>query len=489
MRVVFASMGTGEVASFGIMYVSAALRRAGHEVELIESESVDIVLRAIGRDPPDVLAFSVTTGLHRIYLAWARAVKRAFPWVITLMGGPHPTFFPEIVEDPSIDAIVIGEGEATAPLLLDALGARDGRVVDGARYKLDGAIVQGGLRAPEQHLDTLPWPDRELFFNRSRFHARFPVKPFLASRGCPYRCTYCFNRTLNDMYRGRSRAVRTRSPASVVAEIREVARRWPMKLVWFLDANFVVSRRWVEELCERLARDVGLPFYCKVRPNLVDESLARTLALGGCTGVGMGVECGDDRLRNAVLERNISRETILNACRCLHDVGIAVMSFNMVGLPGETYEMARSTVDLNIEARVEYAMATVFQPYPRTVLAQRAIETGDFHGDFERIDTNYYSTCQMRESVPGDRARIENLQRLFGIAVAFPEIRRHLDRLVAINAPRFYRELFKRHHRHSFYRHFYERYRNPEVGRLHGGLPAGGFSRSMTSGKDDRPWP
>ncbi len=463
MRVAIASMSTGEVASFGIMYVSAALRRAGHDVTLIEAERIEPVLVELRRHRPDVLAFSVTTGLHRIYLAWARAAKRAWPEITTLMGGPHPTFFPEVIDEPAIDAIVIGEGESTAPDLLEAIAARDGRVVDGARYKLDGKVIVGTLRPPEQQLDRLPIPDRELYYNASRFHRTFPVKPFLASRGCPYRCTYCFNRTLNDMYRGRTKAVRVRSPEAVVEEIRQVGRRWPMKLVWFLDANFVVSKAWVKELCYLLARDIRLPFYCKVRPNLVDASLARILALGGCTGVGMGIECGDDRLRNDVLERNVSRDMILEACRHLHDAGIAVMSFNMVGLPGETYEMARSTVDLNIEARVEYAMATVFQPYPRTVLARRAIDEGHFHGDFDRLDTNYYSTCQMREHVPGDRRRIENLQRLFGIAVANPGVRRHLDRLVELRAPRFYTELFKRHHRHSFYRQFYERYRNPKA--------------------------
>jgi len=463
MRVAFASMSTGEVASFGIMYVSAALRSAGHDVILIEEQRVEPVIHALRRYGANVLALSVTTGLHRTYLTWARAAKQAMPQLTTVMGGPHPTFFPEVLDHPAIDAIVRGEGETTTTLLLEALSVGDGRIVDGASYKLRGQLVVGPLRPPEQELDRLPFPDRDLYFGQSSFHRRFPVKPFLASRGCPYRCTYCFNRTLNDMYRGHSRAVRVRSPASVIREIQSVRQRWPMKLVWFLDANFVVSRAWVQELCELLAREVKLPFYCKVRPNLVDASLARTLALGGCTGVGMGIECGDDNLRNGVLERNISREMILGACRDLHDVGIGVMSFNMVGLPGETYEMARSTVDLNIEAGVEYAMATVFQPYPRTVLAERSVRDGHFHGDFDRLDTNYYSTVQMREAVPGDRLRIENLQRLFGIAVAFPLLRRHLDRLVELRAPRFFTELFKRHHRHSFYREFYERYHNPKL--------------------------
>jgi radical SAM superfamily enzyme YgiQ (UPF0313 family) len=159
----------------------------------------------------------------------------------------------------------------------------------------------------------------------------------------------------------------------------------------------------------------------------------------------------------------VSREQILQACRCLHDVGIAIMSFNMVGLPGETYAMARETVDLNIEAKVDYAMATVFQPYPKTVLTDRAIESGDFSGDFERIDMNYYSTCQMRQRVPGDRKRIERLQRLFALSVHFPEVRRLLDRLVELDVPRFYAELFKRWHKHRFHRCFYERYENPKA--------------------------
>ncbi len=468
MRVTFASMGTGDVASFGIMYVSSALRRAGHDVRLIETQTLPDLIERLRRDPTDLVAFSVTTGLHRIYLRWARAVKRQLG-IATLFGGPHPTFFPEVIDDPGVDAIVVGEGETTAPLLLEALSAEDGRRVEGARYIFEGRVIDGGLRAPERDLDRLPWPDRELYFGRSAFHRRFPVKPFLASRGCPYRCTYCFNRTLNDMYRGTTRAVRTRSPASVVNEILYVMRTWPMKLIWFLDANFVVSREWVEELCERIRVDVGLPFYCKVRPNLVDAGLARTLGRGGCTGVGMGIECGDDRLRNDVLGRNVSREQILGATRHLHDAGIAVMAFNMIGLPGETYEMAKGTLDLNVEAGVDYPMVTIFQPYPRTVLAERAVREGEFHGDFEKLDTNYYSTCQMRERVRGDRRRIENLQRLFAVAATFPHVRRHLDRLVEVRAPRFYTELFKRWHRHSFHHGFYERYVNPKWSELRAG--------------------
>ncbi|MBW2455130.1 MAG: B12-binding domain-containing radical SAM protein [Deltaproteobacteria bacterium] len=455
MRVTFATLRASEVVSFGVMYLSAVLKQAGHSVRLVAADDAAELSAQLRRCPPEVVAFSVTTGLHGTYLAWARAAKRALN-VITLFGGPHPTFFPEMIRQPEVDGIVMGEGEHSLPELLDAFQARDGRVVAGAHYRLDGEVICGPLRPPPQDLDELPLPDRALYFDRDRHHRTFPVRSLLASRGCPYRCSYCFNGTLLDMYRGQSKVVRLRSPAAVIDEIHTLRRQWPTDKLWFLDANFAVSHDWVAELCDRLARQVKLPFYCKVRPNVVDDRLAQTLARGGCTGVGMGIECGDDELREQVLQRNVSRAQILEACRKLRSRGIAVMSFNMVGLPGETYRMARSTVDLNVEAGVDYAMTMVFQPYPRTRLTDYAIEQGLFDGDFDLLEDNYYASTPLRQLRDGDADRVENLQRLFALAVEFPDVRRVLDRLVERRASRLYAKLFELWHRHCFYRRFYD---------------------------------
>jgi len=454
MKVTFATLRSREVVSFGVMYVSASLKQAGHEVNLIEADDAGELVANLRRRPADVLCFSVTTGLHGTYLAWAAAAKNAVG-VTTVFGGPHPTFFPELIDQPQVDAIVIGEGEQTAPELLDALQVGDGRGVLGARYRLEGAIISAPLRRPEQDLDRLALPDRRLYFNLHRFHRRFAVRSLVASRGCPYGCTYCFNRTLREMYRGMGKPVRFRSPAAIIDEIQFVRRNWRTEVVWFLDANLAVRRSWLEELCDRLARGVKLPFYCKVRPNVVNERLARTLARGGCSGVGLGIEAGDDDLRRTVLERRVSREQILAACQRLRSHGIRVMSFNMVGLPGETYEMARATVDLNIDAGVDYAMTMVFQPYPRTRLTEYAVDRGLFDGDFDALDDNYYATTALRQSRAGDRLRIENLQRVFALAVEFPEVRSRLDQLVEQRLPRLYGKLFELWHYHCFNRRFY----------------------------------
>jgi len=145
-----------------------------------------------------------------------------------------------------------------------------------------------------------------------------------------------------------------------------------------------------EAVAAMLQARIGLPFFCKVRPNLVDTSLADLLAAAGCSGVGMGIESGDDELRNGLLERGISRQQIVESCCLLKARGIRIMTFNMLGLPGETYARAKQTLDLNVECGVDYAAATILQPYPRTEIARRGVAEGWFDGDFERIGRDMF---------------------------------------------------------------------------------------------------
>lgn len=441
----------------GLLYLAGALRRAGHTVSLVQARVIGEVLAAIARDKPQAVGLSATTGLHRVYLGWARAIRAAHPEVAIVLGGPHATFFPETLEqEPALDALCVGEGEESVLDWIAALEAGGPRAcIPGFRIRAGGTILDGGLRPPPRSLDALAPPARDLYYAGNEYLAAFPVKAFLASRGCPYRCTYCFNRTLNDMYRGTGKPVRWRSPEDLCAEIEDVRAHWPLELVWILDANFAVSRGWLKRFRDVYRARIGLPFFCKVRPNLVDDELAELLADAGCSGVGMGIESGDDELRNDVLGRAISREQIVRSCRLLRERGIRIMTFNMLGLPGETYARAKATVDLNVECKVDYAAATILQPYPRTEIARMAVAEGWFDGDYERIGWDYYSSTPLRSPSDDDRKRIFNLQRLFGLAVEFPEVRSALDWLTARNAGRLYTEAFKLFHLRCFHQRFY----------------------------------
>jgi radical SAM superfamily enzyme YgiQ (UPF0313 family) len=458
--VTFVAMKSNEGLSFGQMYLSAVLKRAGVTVRLLQAEDSADLVRQFGAAPTEVAAFTVTTGLHAIFARWALRLKERFP-VQTVAGGPHPTYFPDFLDYPGVDAVCLGEGEESFPEYLSASeGARPPSVpVRGFRHQVGGEVLDGGLRPPVADLDTLPSPDWPLYFDASPALARHPVKSFLATRGCPYRCTYCFNRELNARHRELGAAiVRVRDPELVVEEIAQVRARWGARLIWFLDANFACNLRWLKAFLPRYRQRIGLPFFCKLRPNVVTDALADALVEAGCTSVGLGIEAGNEHLRRTVLDRQVSDEAIVRASHAFVDRGALVMSFNMVGLPGETYAMARETLDLNVAARVDYAMTMFLQPYPGTEIARIAQRLGLFDGRFDALSSSYFQPSPIRFPSPEDRRRVTNLQRLMALSVAYPEVRRHVDLLTRVPENRFYLELFKAFNHHAFHRRFYRAY-------------------------------
>jgi radical SAM superfamily enzyme YgiQ (UPF0313 family) len=473
--ITFFGMQSREGLSFAYMYLSAALRRQGYPCRLVLARSAEEAAERFAEQPTALAGYSVTTGLHRMFVSWARTLKARHD-VHCVFGGPHPTYFEDFIHTPGVDAICVGEGETALPAYLAAYAedmAPPSHAVAGWRHKRprrpgddagSGAgepdLRCGPDRPPEPDLDALPSPDWGMYYDVNRWLARHPVKTFLATRGCPYRCTYCFNREWIDRARSQGAArVRTRAPEQVVAEIQAVRQRWPLRLVWFLDSNLAGNRRWLREFLPLYRKGVGLPFFCKVRPNSAKEDLVQALVDAGCTAVGIGLEAGNDHLRNEVLERRMSAEQIVSASRAFGERGARVMTFNMVGLPGETYAMARQTLDLNVEARADYAMTMFLQPFPGTEIARRAQAEGTFTGDFDRLSPSYFQPAPLRFPSPGDRRRIVNLQRLMAYAVSFPEVRRLIDRLVALPENDLYLELFKRYNHHAFHRQFYRAYR------------------------------
>jgi radical SAM superfamily enzyme YgiQ (UPF0313 family) len=443
MRVAFVSLEAREALAYGIISLAGSLRRHGHEVALVQAPDA----AALGRDPrvraAQVLALSATTGLHRVYVGWARALRRTFPDKALVMGGPHATFFPEVIEQAPLDGVCVGEGEESFPELLAELAAGLRRAPAGWWVRRDGgrgAVVRGCARPPPLALDALPSPAYDLFYEARPDYRRTPQKAFLATRGCPYRCSYCFNRTLNER---------------VADEVLAVKRRWGLSLTWFLDANFVADRRWLEAFVAVYRRRVGLPFMCKLRPERASERVVRALVEANCVAVGVGIESGCERLRREWLGRPVSDAAILEGCARLKRFGLRVLSFSMLGIPTETLDEALRTVALNVACGVDFGAATILQPYPGTELARRAVALGWFDGDFDRLDYSYFGASPLRFPSPRARDRIANLQRLFSYAVEFPEVRRRLRWLIDRPPSELFRRLFEVRHgwaiRHTFY--------------------------------------
>ena len=359
MRVLFVAQQI-DYEPQGIMHLSSVLKAAGHRVELAVATHQDPVEMA-RRFRPGIVGYSVLTGSQHYYLEINRRIKAQLPEVFAVFGGPHPTFFPEMIERDGVDGVCVGEGEYAlldlanalhtdggSPPRLDPaipnwhfkLARQDGRyvAVTPATDEAKVEIIRNPVRPYIADLDTLPLPDRDLIYSHDPVARRSKIKHFISQRGCPYNCSYCFNHALSAIYAGKGPRFRQRSVSSLLEEVRQVKERYPLEFVVFVDDTFVLSKTWLAEFAERHPQEIGLPFFCNTRANLVTEEQVRLLKQAGCHSVSMGIETGNDRLRNELLKRNMSRQHITEAAWLFHEGGLRFTTTNMIGLPTSTLD-------------------------------------------------------------------------------------------------------------------------------------------------------
>jgi len=405
----------------GIMHLSSALKAAGHQVELAVATHHD-PLEVAREFKPDVAGYSVITGSQRYYLELNRRLKAAIPGLFSVFGGPHPTFFPEMVSEEGVDGICRGEGEGALVELVDMLAAGGPANVlelDNWSFRRNGDMIVNPVRPYIEDLDALPFPDRALVYERDPISARSKIKHFLTGRGCPYNCTYCFNHALSEIYGGKGRRFRQRSVDHVLEEVGWVRDHYPLEFVVFVDDTFVLSREWLAEFADKYPGKIGLPFFCNTRANLVTEEQVRLLKAAGCHSVSMGVETGSDRLRNELLKRHMSQAQILEAARLIREGGLRFTTTNMIGLPTSTLEDDFETLELNIQARPSYAHIFIFQPYPRTELGEFTREHGWMVGTFDDIGEVAWDHSVLDFDEAHQRG-LAVLQRFFAIGVEWP---------------------------------------------------------------------
>lgn len=415
------------------MYLSSALKAAGHQVDLAVAAHQDPV--SVAREfRPDVAAYSLITGSQRYYLDLNRRLKAELPTLFAVFGGPHPTFFPEMVEEEGVDGVCRGEGEGALVELVNIL-EHDGPTavleLDNWSFRHNGHVITNPVRPYVEDLDSLPFPDRALVYERDPMTAQSKIKHFLAGRGCPYNCTYCFNHALGQLYRGKGPRFRLRSVDNVLEEVEWVRDRYPLEFVVFVDDTFVLSPEWLAEFSIKYPQRIGLPFFCNTRANLVTAEQVRLLVDAGCHCVSMGIETASDHLRNDLLKRHMSKEQIVEAARLIHEGGLRLTTTNMIGLPTSTLEDDWHTLELNAEVRPAYAHVFIFQPYPRTELGEFTREHGWMVGTFDDIGEVAWDHSVLRFDRAHKRA-LSVLARFFAISVEWPRLIPLVKRLTAI---------------------------------------------------------
>lgn len=412
----------------GIMLLSAILKQAGHDCDvLVEDLERDIVRKALDLKP-EVIAFSVTSleaaWMHRV----GTDIRGKYRGAI-ICGGAHPTYLTRYAMDETyLDAICVGEGEDALVEYVSSL--EKGIDVFGIANLIarkGGDWVRNDVRPLIEDLDSLPFPDRSVYdryplYRRSHGGILYHYT-VMTGRGCPYECSYCFNRLFKNVYQGKGKVVRRRSVDNVIRELHELKSRKP-GLILFEDDSFTLPPRdWLESFLQRYRDEIGIPFKMQTAASLLDDDLMVRLKEANCFSFKMGVESGNEPYRREILKKNVTDDEIILAARLAHKHGIRFQTFNMAGGPGETLRMARETFRLNRIIRPDFVWCSLLHPVPGTEIYDYSVSRG-------HIDESLYTLETVGQSVfldvpikMRDKTEILNLQKLMcaGILCRTPE--------------------------------------------------------------------
>ncbi|MCB9833174.1 MAG: B12-binding domain-containing radical SAM protein [Planctomycetes bacterium] len=394
----------------GLAAISGVLEHAGHRTRLLhvcdalwpipEQAEINDLVREFR---PDLIGFSAMSQQY----AWCREVAAGIAAEFdlpTVVGGVHCTMVPEeVTADADFDFVCVGEGEFALLELVERL-ARGEDLTSVPNMRIPAARVARVLAriAPEHRpaagagvdivnpvgpfpdLETMPAKNYDLFDLDHIIRVRKGWMGMLTSRGCPYKCTYCFNKEIVDRYLDDGGAAKGKDylrhyPIErIIAEIRELKARHPhLDTLIFDDDLFTLNRGYVEAFCAAYVESgIDLPFVVNAHVQKFDEEMAAQLARAGCMIVKYGLESGSDEIRRQVLWRTMTNDKIAESFAAAHRHGLHSSAFVMFGLPFETWDQIQETIRLCARVRMGRFRWAIFFPFPGTAGHRIAHDAG-----------------------------------------------------------------------------------------------------------------
>lgn len=379
------------IEQLGIMYLSAVLKKNGHQVDLIQTEIEDIDEKMTSYKP-DFVCYSICTGEHQWAFEMNRSLRGKYEFK-SIFGGPHCTFFPEDASQET-DYWIIGEGEGA---ILDIVEGRE-----------KNKVVKKPLM---EDINKAPFPDREIFYKYDEFRNN-PMKNIVTTRDCPYSCSFCFSEQWREIYKDEScKFYQRRSVDNIIEEIREIREKYPLKKVNFNDDNLIPAGKWADEFLEKYPKEIGLPFVCSISANLVNEEVVKKLKAAGLEMVKFALESANSDVRRDILNKpHVTNDDINRTISLFKKHQIRFRIFNIIGLPiKNALEDALETLEFNQKAQPTESWVSIFQPYPKLRLTKYAVENGFLDKEkVGRSSDNYWTGTQL--NLP-DKDKINNLQK------------------------------------------------------------------------------
>jgi len=364
----------------GIGYIVAGLEAKDHRVLYLDSQAkgmdIDDVISFVKKESPELVGIPCfILGRHQVY-ELVKQLKKHFARLPIVLGGPQVTLFVERVfeECPEVEMALRGEADFSMAELASCIEKNEPvNTVPGIVLRNpDATIAYGPPPETRMNLDEIPFPARHVYEN----HLYNPMPMILSlpdmkteqvitSRGCDWgRCRFCYQSNPN------MPCYRRRSPENVIAEIRHLVKEEYVEFIVFTDDDFLRDESWIHRFCELYKRE-GFRFKWNAigRVNTVSQDMLQKVAKVGCVHITYGLETGNQETLNLIC-KGTTLDQARNAVKWAHDAGMLVRGYIIFGLPRETPEMAKKTVDFVIDLDIDYV---TFAPYH--VLEGTALET------------------------------------------------------------------------------------------------------------------
>lgn len=384
----------------GLTYVAGAAKKAGHECKILDMDAAEpkegslnftreyesytnyvtalnapehptwqLMRKLVKEQNPDLIGISALTTKFGSVIQTARFCREILPEVPIVIGGAHASTMPDLtMQIPEVDFVLRGESDESFPDLLLAIeGKKEFSEIGSLSWKKDGKVIHNQDRPFAQNLNDLAMPDRGALMNPENYSSE-DMGIILTSRGCPFRCSYCFH-----MWEMK---VRYRSVASVIEEILEVHKKYGTTQFSIKDDSFTVKKKHVLELCEAFKTlPFKITFNCTTRVDLLDEDLLKAMKDSGCAQVALGIESGSPEILKET-DKDITLEQVQRASEMLNRHKLFWTGYFMIGLPTETEKDIRMTLNFLKKVKPFYGGLGVYSPFPRTKLFRQGVELG-----------------------------------------------------------------------------------------------------------------
>lgn len=358
--------------------IAALIRARGFDVLLIDCMAEELdekkTISKIQRFNPKLVIINFSTATFTKDTAFTLQLKKILPKTHLTAIGVHVSSLPEqTLIETALDSVIRNEPEMTALELANRLNGNERlKAVSGLSYRGNPTFVNNPSRDFIANLDSLPFPARDLLKN-DRYKMPIYNRPYtlvITARGCPNNCSFC---TANIYYGSK---IRMRSPENVLDEVEEIINVHKIKDITFWADTFTFDKKYVLAICKGIKeRRLKFRWMANARVDRVDPEMLKAMKDSGCQILSFGVESGVQKILNNI-GKNITLKKIRQTFSWVRQAGVESAAHIIFGLPGETEETIKKTIEFVKEINPDYIQFYSAIPFPGTRFHDEAAKKG-----------------------------------------------------------------------------------------------------------------